>query len=168
MAEDSPRIAEATASDVDAVAKFVWDAWEEAGPDAPGWAGATEEVLEDLTQPENLLKRLGRPDRRIFAAWEGDRVVAFAANRRIDATEVELVGLIVLESKQGEGIGSRLLDAAMEAAREDAYTTMRVRTEAANEKALRFYEHRGFEAVETLVETIGDVTVEGVKLLRDL
>lgn len=168
MAEESIRVAEATADDVDAVARFFWNAWEEAGPEAPGWAGATEEVLKDLTQPANLLKRLGRPDRRMFVAWEGERVVAFAANRRIDEEEVELVGLVVLESMHGQGIGSRLMEAAVAAAREDGHRTMRVRTEAANEKALRFYEHRGFEAVETLTETIGDVTVEGVKMLRTL
>lgn len=162
------RISEATEADVGALASFLWSAWREAGPNAPGWAGATEEILRAQTKPENLLQRLGGPDRRMFIAWEGERVVAFAANRRIDAAEVELAGLVVPESMRGRGIGSRLVDSAVSAAREDGHKRMRVLTEADNGQALAFYVHRGFEPVGTATETVGDVQVDCVKLLLSL
>ncbi len=165
MAAKQITVREAAEEDLDAIATFFWEAWREAGPDAPGWAGASDKVLEELTARENLLARLGRPDRRMFIARRGDMVVGFSANRRMDSEMVELSGLVVLQSEWGKQIGSSLLDAAVEAARREGHSRMRVRTEADNERAIRFYQSRGFEYVQTLTEEIGDTTVEEWELV---
>lgn len=168
MSDQEISIIHATEEDVDAIATFFWTAWKESGPDAPGYAGATDETVKELTARENLAKRIGGPDRRMFIAMERDRIVGFSANRRMDSELVELAGLVVLESRWGRGIGTRLFKAAVEAARQDGYRQMRVRTEADNYRAIRFYESKSFTFVKSLTEEIGDVTVEGWELVRDL
>lgn len=168
MGRPAYTVREASGADAEAVAEFIWTAWREAGPDEPGWAGASEVVIRELTEPEHLRGRVVGPGRRTFLALDGDRVVGFAANRRVDQEEVELVGLIVLKERQGQGIGSALLQRAMGAGQEEGYRRMRVRTESNNEPAIRLYESRGFEAVETSTQDVEGVRVEIVKLLRDL
>ncbi len=103
----------------------------------------------------------------MFLAKEGERVVALAANRRIDDETVELAGIIVLQSLLGRGIGSRLLNAAVDAAHHDGYTRLNVMTEADNERAIAFYKAKGFALSETTEEVEG-VRVRVQRLIRDL
>ena len=45
------RVVEAGEPDVPAISSLFWRMWDEAGPDAPGFSGATEEVIEEIAQP---------------------------------------------------------------------------------------------------------------------
>jgi ribosomal protein S18 acetylase RimI-like enzyme len=161
-------IVEASEDDVDAVAEFFWRAWKEAGPEEPGWTGVTDEALRELTARDNLLRRISGPGRRMFLAKEGSQVVGFSANRHVDKELVELAGIVVLRGLRGRGLGSRLLDVALQAARDDGYSRVRVRTEASNERVIEFYRSKGFEFVQTVTDEVGDVLVEGWELARDL
>ena len=157
---------EAAAADVEAIATFCWAAWEEAGPDAPGWAGASDEAIRAITAPENLRRQVGGADGRIFLARESDAIVGFAATRRMDDDSVELAGIIVLQSQLGCGIGSGLLAAAVDAAHRDGYRRIVVRTEVDNERALAFYKAKGFVAVQRMPDP--SVSVEVWELVRGL
>ncbi|MFQ5517557.1 MAG: hypothetical protein ACE5E8_08270, partial [Acidimicrobiia bacterium] len=88
--EDLLQVNRATPGDVDKVAAFLGEAWEAAGPDAPGFAGATDEIIAELARPEAILQRI--KSHTMLLAWWGDRVVGFAADRRVDAETVELAG----------------------------------------------------------------------------
>jgi hypothetical protein len=88
-------------------ARFFPRAWREAGPDAPGFSGATEEAILELTTPESFRERVVGPDRRMFLAWEEHEVVGFAATRRIDPKTVELSGIVVLAYTRAEVWGLR-------------------------------------------------------------
>ncbi len=81
-------VTEATDAEVDAFATFFWEAWRQAGPDAPGFVGASDQVIADLTTAEAFAERIGGPERRMFLAWEDERVVGFAATKRVDADTV--------------------------------------------------------------------------------
>jgi hypothetical protein len=59
VADQHPVVTEATTADVPAVSTFFWDAWRQAGPDSPGFAGATEDVIAEITTPELIRSRLG-------------------------------------------------------------------------------------------------------------
>jgi hypothetical protein len=83
---------EASEADIDAFAEFFKAAWQQSGPDAPGFAGATDEVIAELTTRDAIRERIGGPDRRMFLAWQDERVVGFAATKRIDIDTVELAG----------------------------------------------------------------------------
>lgn len=161
-------ITEAVAEDGEAFADFFRAAWGEAGPNAPGFAGATDEVIEELIAPEAFRERVGGPARRMFLAWDGDRVVGFSSTRRISPDSVELSGIIVLQSHGGLGIGTALVEAAMAAAKEDSHQVMIVKTETTNSRARGFYESRGFRVVGVETEQVDDVDVEVSRLSRAL
>jgi len=167
---DSPgiRVVEAGGADVAAIASFFWAAWRTSGPDAPGWAGASEDVIAELTTPEAIWARIGGPERRMFLAWDESRVVAFAATRSEDEETVELVGIIVLQDMLGHGIGTPLLQSAVEWAAEAGFRRMLVKTEATNERALGFYRSRGFTDSRMLVEDVEGAPIELSELTRTL
>ncbi len=170
MDQDADRVVvtEAAERDVAAFATFFWEAWQEAGPDAPGFAGATEEVIRELTTREAILERIGGPDRRMFLARHGGSVVGFSATKRIDDVTLELAGVIVLQSIVGRGIGTPLVEQAVRAATDEGYVSMVVRTETTNDRAFRFYQARGFTLTGSMTELVEDEPVEVSELVRDL
>lgn len=163
-----PKVTEATVDDAEAISAFFWDAWREAGPDAPGWAGASPELVAEIAAPQAIAARVGGPDRRMFLAWEEDRVVGFSATRRTDDRSIELAGVIVLGSKTGRGIGTPLVEAAVRSAASLGYTRMEVSTEVDNTRALAFYEGRGFTPTGTESRDVEGTTVDVVLLERPL
>ena len=95
-------------------------------------------------------------------------MVGFSSNKRVNVNLVELSGIVVLESLTGEGIGSRLLDAALMVAASDGYEKMVVRTEVWNERAIRFYELNGFVSVGKETMDVNDAKVRVLVLERVL
>ena len=161
-------VREASDQDVPPFVDFLNEAWRQSGPRAPGFAGATNEIIAELTTDEAVRARIGGPDRRMFLAWSGDRVVGFAATKRIDADTVELAGIIVLPSSAGRGVGTQLVQTAMRAMDGESYQTMIVRTETTNQAARGFYEARGFTLERMTVERVDDTSVEVCELSRSL
>ena len=137
-------VREATTDDVAAIGDFFHEAWRQAGPEAPGFAGATEEVIDEIAAPETITARLGGPVRRMFVAYQDTKVVGFAATRRLTGEAIELAGVVVLQSLVGGGVGSALFQSSVESARQHQFRRMTVSTETDNERALRFYERCGF------------------------
>jgi len=159
---------EATESHLPAIAAFFREAWGMTGPDAPGWAGADEEVIDDLTRPSVLRERIGGPERRMFLAVEADRVVAFAATRWSGTGPAELAGIVVLQEMVGRGIGTPLLGLALERLQAEGATTVFVRTEADNERALGFYRARGFGSERHVIEHVEGAALELTELSRPI
>jgi ribosomal protein S18 acetylase RimI-like enzyme len=169
MAEGSKvPVREAIDADGDAFAVFFREAWEQSGPEAPGFVGATDEVIDELTTLEAFRDRVGGPDRRMFLAWDRDRVVGFAATRRVDDTTVELAGIIVLPVTAGRGVGSALLAAAVATARDDEYREMTVLTESSNDRARAFYEAHEFVVGASTTEPVEGTPVELSSFTRNL
>ncbi len=166
MAPTAPEIVtrEAVDRDADGISTFLWALWSEAGNDAPGLAGATEEVIAEIAEPEAIRSRLGGPERRIFIATQGDRVVGFAATRAIDKAMIELAGIMVLPSLTGHGIGTPLVEVAARQARAQGFTTMTESTEVDNEGALGFYQARGFTRQDESVVDVEGTEVAVVRL----
>ncbi len=161
-------IAEATEADVSAFAGFLRKAWREAGPDAPGFAGATDAVIAELTTPSAISARVGGPQRRMYLAWDGDSVVGFSATTHVDDGTIELAGVIVLARTSGQGIGTRLVAAAVAAAAAHGYRRMIVRTEVTNDRARHLYERSGFTMERMLVEYVADTAVDVCELEKPL
>ncbi len=159
---------EASEADIDAFTEFFKAAWQQSGPDAPGFAGATDEVIAELTTRDAIRERIGGPDRRMFLAWEDERVVGFAATKRIDIDTVELAGIIVLPSYAGRGVGTELVHEALRATKDESYRSMIVRTETTNDSARAFYEARGFVLKRITIEHVDAISVEVWELSRDL
>jgi GNAT superfamily N-acetyltransferase len=166
--DDAVRVAEAAAADAAAISAFFWDAWRLAGPEAPGWAGASEEAIAELTAPEAILARIGGPERRMFLAWVGERVVGFAATRVHDQEHVELAGIVVSGDALGRGTGSLLLGAVVQWAQGEGFRRLSVKTEATNQRALGFYRSHGFADIRPVVEDVEGNPIELVELERRL
>jgi len=159
-------IREATQEDIEGLTSFFFSAWIEAGPESLGWTGASEEGMEHIASHDFLSSLIDRDDVRIFLAWEGDDVVGFASNAKVDKDTVELSGIVVLDSRTGKGIGSELLESAIEAAKSDGFSTMIVKTESFNNRAIQFYRRKGFKKKDTRMEEIEGVKVELLVLER--
>lgn len=168
MDVDPVTVTEATAADAGAFAAFFWEAWQQAGPNAPGFAGATDEIVRELTTQAAIVERLGGPDRRMFLARSGGRVVGFAATTRINDATVELAGIIVLQSLLGHGIGTVLVTETVASCRNTGYQRMVVKTETDNQRALDFYESHGFARTEQSTEDVDGESVPVWRLLRTL
>ncbi len=76
-----------------------------------------------------------------FAAVESGRIVGHVAYR-VDGRRCEIVAIAA--EPQGAGVGSRLLDATIGAARAAGSSSVWLTTTNDNLDALRFYQRRGF------------------------
>ena len=165
-------VSELVLDDIPRLGLFVLEAWRLAGPSALGWTGATDENIREIAS-ENFLQRfIGNPNLKVFISKKGEEVVGFCAVRKIDDRKVELAGIIVRQDQQGHGIGTDLFEIARKEAVRSRFTTMIVKTESANDKALHFYRSKGFAEEERTVEEIDgakvNLTVLGLNLRREL
>ena len=152
-------IVEPSGADVPHLSSFLRKAWAEAGPGSLGWVGASDVAVEELASESFLTALLAREDTRVLAAVAAGEVIGLAVLRRTNATSMELAGLILLESRTGQGVGRALLSATLERARSEGATDVVVRTETANDRALRFYQRCGF-----VIESRGLEEVEGIRV----
>lgn len=159
-------IVESADEHVPAISSFFREAWRLAGPDAPGWAGADERIVAEIAEPNAIRARIGGPQQRMFLAVDGDQVLAFAATRLLDGSDAELAGIVVRQDAVGRGIGTPLLEAALDALAAEGVTRVVVRTEVDNERALAFYLSRGFAGDSVISEEVEGTIVEVVELER--
>jgi ribosomal protein S18 acetylase RimI-like enzyme len=154
--------------DVKGVSSFVQEAWKEAGPGAPGWSGATQDDVSEISSTPFLRKMATSPDVDFFLAKDGERVVGMAVNRVREGGLVELSGIIVLQSLVGKRIGSGLFALAEEAAISRGASRMTVKTETVNRRALSFYRGKGFVRSGEAVEKVGGRDIPVAVLFKDL
>lgn len=162
------RVRVASASDIPSLHDFLLEAWREAGPSAWGWTGATEASIQELASADFLHKLLSNPRMKILLATGDDRIVGFAANRKVDETTVELAGIIVSEHSTGKGVGTALMKACLETASTGGFDEVIVKTETFNARAIGFYEANGFERTGESVEEIEGKRIDLVVLRRRL
>jgi ribosomal protein S18 acetylase RimI-like enzyme len=152
----------ATAADVHKLSAFILEAWQEAGPGAMGFAGATDETIRELASEQTLRTLLANPAIQIFVADVADEIVGFSSLKRVDSNTVELSGIVVLQNLVGRGFGTELFETARAFAATEGYVRMMVKTEVINDRAIAFYKKLGF--VET-ARTTEDVEGTEVRLL---
>ena len=154
--------------DADAFAALLRDLWSEAGPDAPGFAGATDEIIAEMTEHDAVVEMLDDPVRSVHLAWAGREPVGFSATRILDDGTAELAGIVVRHDRAGQGIGRRLVTASLGGVAERGCTRALVRTETTNDAAQGFYRRLGFEDTSITVEWVDGAPVDVVELTRAL
>lgn len=150
--------------DAAAVAVLLRALWSEAGPDAPGFAGTTDEIIDELTRPEAIAQRIAGPGRHLYLGGDQSGWLGFAATREAGSATCELAGILVLERGSRRGLGIALLAAAVEGARRDGHERIVVHTEERNERALGFYEASGFRRIGNRTEDVAGTEVAVVEL----
>ncbi len=146
-------------NDVSKLSTFFIEAWRQAGPAALGFAGANDEAIGEIASEEFLKKRLATPTIQMMVAEEGRKIVGFSSVRRVGEREAEVLAIVVLQSAAGKGVGSRLLRKALDAARRRGFSSIRAKTEATNERAIRFYRSAGFTESGKGLERVGGARV---------
>ena len=84
-------------------------------------------------------------DGRVLVAVSGGEVIGhLQLTGAGDPGQLEIKNMAVREERQGQGVGRRLVQAAVDLAAAEAVTTLLVATAAADIGNLRFYQRQGF------------------------
>ncbi|MDH5019109.1 GNAT family N-acetyltransferase [Halobacterium rubrum] len=167
-------VREATPADAAGVRRVADAAWRDAHEPIVG-AAAVQEFLAEYYAVETLRERYRDGDNTTLVACEDDTgeatdVVGYASGvpGDDDAGALTLGSIYVHPDRQGEGVGSQLLDGIEALARDGGYDAIRLVVMAANENARGFYEARGFEHVaDDYDERLHVENCEYVKVLGD-
>ncbi len=164
LGNNSVSIVKATAKDAEAVSELLRQTWLATYPNAD--AGITKEEIILRTDGENgerIPQNIENWRKRIET--DDGSVAVFVA--RIDGNVVGMTAPCIIEGKrrigamyvhpeiQGKGIGSQLMDKALEwhGDQEDIYLLVA----SYNQKAIDFYRRYGFEQTDAAVIDEGDV-----------
>lgn len=96
---------------------------------------------------ESLPLKYGQPAGRTLLAMDNDRAVAGGAYRRLSDTTCELKRLYVTDDARGCGLGRKLSDTLVSAAKADGYTTMQLDTGDRLTEAMAMYASMGFSRI---------------------
>jgi ribosomal protein S18 acetylase RimI-like enzyme len=135
---------EARPADADTVRRVAEAAWYDAHADIAGEA-AVADFLAEYYQPAELRERFRDGGSTTFVAVDDDLVGYATAVPGEDA--YSLGAIYVHPDRQGEGVGSRLLDRVEAHARGEGYDTLRLVVMRDNDAARGFYEAHSFEHV---------------------
>ncbi len=94
-----------------------------------------------------LASKYGHPAGRTLLAIMGDRVVAGGAYRRLSDDICELKRLYVTDEARGHGLGRRLSQGLIAAARADGYARMQLDTADRLTEAIAMYASMGFARI---------------------
>ena len=107
----------------------------------------------------------------LVAVADGEVVGHLQLTGTGDPRQAEIKNMAVREARQGQGVGRRLIQAAVDLVAAEAVTTILVATAAADIGNLRFYQRQGFRmrAVErdAFTEATGypdQIMIEGIEL----
>lgn len=110
-----------------------------------------EEKVAELTGAWHsvpaLKQRMNKPRSEFIVCDDGAEITGMAFVSQVDAETSMLHQLYVRPSAQGQGVGKKLL-IEVEACFPDV-RKIRLEVEAANERAVAFYEREGFRQVDT-------------------
>lgn len=124
-----------------------------------------QSVLQEWYSREELEELMEREDVTVLVA-EDSGVVGFCAVSW-DPPESELENIYVDPDRQGEGVGSRLLEAALDALPTEV-ARVGVGLLAANDGAADFYESHGFEKSREVEDDFFGETARCHLYVRDL
>ncbi|HET7435204.1 MAG TPA: GNAT family N-acetyltransferase [Thermoanaerobaculia bacterium] len=98
-------------------------------------------------------QRLAANDGAVLVFVEGDAIlgcIQLATRMSLESGAFgEIAALVVDEAARGRKIGARLVDAAVEWAREQGFPKLRVRTNVVRGRAHQFYESNGFQLAKS-------------------
>jgi putative acetyltransferase len=107
-----------------------------------------------------------RPGGQIFFVVEGDTVLGTCAVLRHGPTECEIAKMAVAPAARGRGLGDRLMEAAVDFAREIGASKVVIVSNTLLAPAIRLYRKHGF--MEVPLESDGRYQRANIRLEREL
>ena len=109
-----------------------------------------EEFQVSVEEEIAFMKRFERSEREcMIGAFADGRLVGNVSIRQVSGVKRMRhranLGILVLKEYWGRGIGSMLMDAAIQTAQSADYAQLELETAADNERAIRLYQRFGFE-----------------------
>jgi ribosomal protein S18 acetylase RimI-like enzyme len=132
----------ADASHASAIASFLTVLRSRPGDD---WPEAARDAIDSLIGPGLVESWIGGADHHLFVATRPDRVVGLAAVKRITTDTAEVTLIAVAPEVAGSGIGTPLLELAMDELRAAGCRGAVVSVPASNRQAIGFFQRRGYE-----------------------
>ena len=122
-----------------------------------------EIFLQTNLSLERLQKQLANPDSDFYMLWDKTKPAGFVKLNRgpaqseiQDSKSLEIERIYLSRDYQGQGIGQRLMDFALEKAREQGMDYVWLGVWEDNRKALDFYKRNGFLRFGEHVFTVGE------------
>ena len=131
----------ASERDLEAVHRLLVETWHDTYDQIYG-VEKVNAITTDWHSTTALRKRLTLPQSEFVVADSGDEILGMAFASTRDGTVVDLHQLYVLPAAQGKGAGRALLEEIEQCFPEARI--VRLEVEAANKKAVDFYEASGF------------------------
>lgn len=141
----------ATSDDIGALGRVAKRSWEHDYPDILSRETAVEGVHEWYSE-DRLATELQSEDARIFVAERDDEIIGFV-HTALAGREGDVLRVYVDPARRGEGVGSALLDAAIEYLFDRGVERVKAMVLAGNELGHEFYRAQGFERVQVTEET---------------
>ena len=137
----------------------------------------TEKELDDYAASTFSLDRiqaeLNDPACKFLIAYEGDTAIGYALLRTDEPPDnvtgpkpVELARIYLTEGVIGKGYGTTLMEACLQAAKEDGHETIWLGVWEKNGRAIRFYEKWGFTTVGSIDFEFGDEVQTDLVMVR--
>ena len=146
----------AAAGDVEDVRALLVETWHDTYDALIGKEKVTE-INNSWHAIDSLKRQLSVPEASFLVADEAGAIVGHVFANAQRPPVLTIARLYVAPDRQRQGIGKRMLDAAI--ARHPACEVVRLVVEAENAKGLAFYEREGFHRV-------GEATVDGIEHFR--
>ena len=126
-------------------------------------AANMDKFLQQQFTRERLMAEVGTADDIFLLAYEGDEPVGYAKLREgkipeklVKTQALEVARLYARTDKIGRGVGSALMQAAVQYATEKGKTVLWLVVWKENSRAVRFYEQWGFEKFDECDFVLGD------------
>ena len=128
-------------------------------------------LLADETV-EGINHYLPQSDTYIATFADQREPIAVMALQPLNGEEIEIMNIAVSTPLQSQGIGKILMDKAMEIARADGYTSLKVGTADCGTRQINFYKRNGFNVCEIrknyFIEKYAEPIYENGVRLKDM
>jgi len=102
------------------------------------------------------LERQMQENHRFFILKEDTESIGFIDMEKISDEKTKLHKLYLLPNQQGKGYGIKLINFALEKAKEQDSSVLQLNVNRFNKQAIRFYQKSGFQVVEQVDIPIGN------------
>lgn len=125
-----------------------------------------QRITSEWHNPEILVSQIKNPDFFFGVAKENNQIVGLTTVRKLNEETLMMYRLYVNPNFQRQGIGSKLVNEAIEVF--PKAKRLRIEVEEQNKKGVSFYSKYGFKEVGRKIKKIGSDKIPTIVMEKDL